>query len=310
MFRAFCLLCAVCLLLSSAVAVRADDAIELRWGFKKGQVHKYRLKHREERTVAVGTEKLETTTDSDYEWQWKVQEVDEKGTATLEHQFTAMKVRHSGKELELDYDSSRASDTNDDYKKKAYSLFDQLRIGTYRVKLAADGRVAEVYGLDKVITETAPGSNVADFHAVHLHDGSFAWVLQRALGELPGKAVPLGGKWKTTAPASLSEFGNLSGEMETALGKTVKVGDDPCHELKASGSHTLDLDMKWANMPLRGPLKTSKLTSTVLFDAKAGVVRKGEADVELAGDLKLGGGDNPIELKVSYKHRFELERKP
>jgi hypothetical protein len=47
-----------------------------------------------------------------------------------------------------------------------------------------------------------------------------------------------------------------------------------------------------------------------LFDQSAGSLRRGEAEVELGGELKLGGGDNPIKLTVTYKHRLELEQKP
>jgi hypothetical protein len=146
MLRLLSLASLVTLLVAAVPAARADDAVELRWRFKKGQVLKYRFQDHQQRTVAVGSEKLETTIDRDCEWQWKVEDVDAQGNATLEHKFTALKLRHVSKDFELEYDSSKSNDSIDDEKKKAIGLFDQIRLGTYRVKLTADGRVTEVYG--------------------------------------------------------------------------------------------------------------------------------------------------------------------
>lgn len=299
-----------CLLLAMPSPARCEDAVELRWRFTQGQVLKYRFRDYQERTVAVGTEKLETTMEWDYEWEWKVQEVGPDGDATLEHRFTALKLRHSSKDFELEYDSSRANDSLDDDKKNAMQFFDQLRLSTYRVKLGADGRIAEVYGLDKLIGETTAGSNTAEFHAVHLHDASFAWLVQQTLGSLPAKAVTAGATWKTTAPESLIGLGTLKGHTEIALGKPMKIGASDCRELEGKGSHTLDLDMKFGTGNFTGPLKTQKMSSKVLFDPKAGIVRRSDAEVELGGDLKLNLNGNAIDVKVSYRHRLELELKP
>lgn len=306
------LLSLVIVLVAVAPVAQADEAVELRWRFTKGQVLEYRFRDQQVRTVAVGDEKLETTIDRDCEWQWKVADIDAQGTATLEHKFTSLKISHvsKDKDFELIYDSSKANESVDDEKKKAFALFDQIRLGTYRVKLTAEGRIAEVYGLDKVIEETTAGENVGDLYAMHFRDGTFAWLLQRVLAPLPAKAVAIGAKWKTDAPESMPGFGKLRGATETTLGKEVKVGDVVCRELTFTGSHSLEVDMKWANATLAGTLKTEKMSGKSQFDAKAGRVRRGDADVELGGELKLGLGNDPIALKVTYKHRLELEQKP
>jgi hypothetical protein len=309
MLRLLSLASLVMLLLATGTTARAEDAVELRWRFKKGQVLKYRFQDHQERTVAVGTEKLETTIDRDYEWQWKVEDVDARGTATLEHKFTALKLRHVSKDFELEYDSSKTNEAIDDEKKKAIALFDQIRLGTYRVKLTADGRVAEVFGFDKVMDETAAGK-AGDLFAVHLRDGAFGWLLQRLVTPLPAKRVEAGAKWTKAAPESIPGFGKLRGETETTLGKQANVGDVACRELTTKGGHSLDLDMTWIDSSLRGTLKAEKISGKAIFDPMAGSVRQGTADVELGGELELTLGNSPLKLTVAYKHRLELEQKP
>jgi hypothetical protein len=298
------------LLLAVRPVLPAAEPIDLHWRFEKGQVLKYLLKHREVRTVHVGEEKFETTTTSEYDWEWTVQEVDEQGTATLELKLKGLRVACRGKDFEAQYDSVRANASNDDYKKNLFNLYDQLRFAGYRLKLGRDGRVAEVYGFDRLLGEVSPGANVADFHAVNLHDDSFRWGVQLLLGPLPEKPLAEGSRWEQPVQAKLAGFGDLSGRSEFTLGKEVKVGEHPCREMKQTGSETLELDMKWANAPLRGTLKTSKLTAAVRFDPMAGTVRSSEAQADYGGELKLGQADSAVTLKVNFQEELTLETQP
>src|SRR5262249_28280452 len=138
---------AVLLLWGVSSAAGQEQGVELRWRFKKGQTFKYLLKHREVRTVEVAKQKFETTTASEYEWTWTVKDVDDKGAATLEHKFTAIRVTATGKDLDFQYDSSGANQSSDAYNKDLINLYDQLRFaGKYKVQLTPDGRVASVQG--------------------------------------------------------------------------------------------------------------------------------------------------------------------
>jgi hypothetical protein len=291
-------------------SLRAADPVELRWQFKKGQVLKYLLKHREVRTVEVGDQKFETTTVSEYDWQWTVTEMDNQGTATLELKLQGLRVTSNGKDFAYRYDSSGANEAAEEFNKNLLHFHDQLRYATYRLRLKTDGRVAEVYGLDKVQAETTAGTSVAETAGYALRDDSFGWYLQLLVGVLPEKPMAEGAKWKIPAPAKLKGLGDLNGQVEFRLGKPATAGDRPCQQLRMDGACTLELDMKWNDAALTGTLKTSKVAGTVLFDAQTGRVRQGEAEVDLAGDLKLGTGDQPLVLKTSFKNKLELETKP
>jgi hypothetical protein len=295
---------AAVLLLAAAVAAPAADTVELRWQFKKGQVLKYLFKNREVRTVAVGDQKFETTTSAEYDLEWAVQDVDDQGTATLGQKITGLRLTCNGKDFDFQYDSARGNEADDDYKKKLINFCDQLRFAKYRLKLRRDGRVAEVYGFDKLIGEVGNLDHVVDMHGLGLHDASFGWLLQLTLGGLPERPAAAGAKWQVPAPAKLSGFGALTGQTDLTL---ARAGAGEPAQVKLAGSHALELDMTWAGASLRGTLKTSKLAGTVRFDPRTASVPKGEAQADFGGDLKLGLGDSPVDLKVTFQETLDLE---
>src|SRR5262249_50934813 len=156
-----------------------------------------------------------------------------------------------------------------DYQKNLYHYYDQLRFGKFRMNLTAAGKVSDVYGFDKLLTETTAGAHVDDYHGLNLHDDSFGWLLQGGLGVLPGKAAEEGAKWKQAAPGKLVGIGDVTGETELTLEKPVKVGDRMLPQVAVGGSQTIELNLKWAMRDLTGTLKTSKLAGKVRFDPKA-----------------------------------------
>ena len=293
-------------LLAYSPGIGAADKLELRWHLKKGDVHKYLFKHDEIRTANLGDQEFKTTTDSEYDWQGTVKDVEENGVATLEMKLTGLRVKIEGKGYDLKYDSAGANEAPSDYGKKLVNLFNQLRLGSYTMKLKPDGTIAELKGLNKLLGEVGNDMNILDFNGWNLHDDTAAWYLQQALGRLPEKAAVEGSKWETKTETKLAEMGEVNGKDTFSLGKTVEVGDKSCREIKHTGSHTIELDMRWLNNSLKGTLKGPKVTGAVCFDSKAGKVLKSEVKAEFRGDLKFG--DN-AELKVELKHNLKLEAK-
>jgi hypothetical protein len=294
-------------LLTGSLPARGADAAALRWHFKKGQAFQYLFKHREVKTVAIGDQKFETSLNTEYEWQWTVADVDDQNVATLEQKLTALRVSINARDFEFQYDSAGANLSDEDLKKKLINLYDQLRFAAYRVRLRPDGRIVEVQGFDKLLGEVNPEAQILDYYAINLHDGTFGWFLQQALGVLPDKAVGKGGTWKAAADTKIAEFGQVTGQTEFTLEKAAKVGENAGLEVSVKGAQALELDTKWLNAPLRGTLTTTKLAGVLRFDPAAGMVRSSEIRAELSGDLKFGAGDNPATMKLAFRHLLELE---
>src|SRR5262249_20293374 len=154
---------------------------------------------------------------------------------------------------------ARGNQSDDPYKKKLIDFYDQLRFAPYRVQLERTGRVVKVTGFDKLLGEADPGNNILDFHALALHDDTFAWYLQQALGTVPAKAVAAGTKWERAVDSQLTNMGALTGRDRYSLAGPVKVGDVDCPEVRVQGAQALELDMKWLAGPLRGTLKIPKI---------------------------------------------------
>src|SRR5262245_21563988 len=152
--------------LAASFPAVAADGVSLRWRFAKGQELKYLLRHKEVRTIEIGDHTFETTTTSEYDLQWTVVEVDERGTATLAQKLTALRVTISGKDFEFEYDSARGNQSDDEYKRKLIALYDQLRFADYQLEIEATGRVRRVQGFDRLLGEVADRSQQADFHAL------------------------------------------------------------------------------------------------------------------------------------------------
>lgn len=295
------------LLLFASAPLHAAEGVELRWAFKKGQTFKYLMTHHEVRTVAVGDGKFETTTDLDLDWQWTVAEIDDKGVATVEAKLAGLKASIKGHDYEVQYDSAGKNTTEDAYTKTVFHYFDQLRFAKYRLRLAPDGRVVEVRGFDKVIADLPAGNQAAEFHGQGLHDDTFAWYLQQALGLLPAAKVTEGGKWKEPVKTKLAGFGDMTGQTEYRLDKPAKSGDVLCQVVRFEGSATIDLSLQLGNLGLAGPLKITKVEGAVRFDPKAGAVRDSEYKTEMSGDLKLGDGGSI--MKVGYKQTVTWQAK-
>ncbi len=294
-----------------AVAARADDKVELRWQLQKGQVLKYLLRHHEVRTIEVADQKLETTTNADYEWQWTVKDIDADGTASIDLKLTALRVDATGKEFSFAYDSTKANDAEGEYNKALKNFYDQLRFTTFRLRLKPDGRVGDVYGFDKLLGETTAGTGVAEFNGYWLRDDSFGWFLQRALGVLPAKAVDRDAKWKLDMPATFKDLATAVGQLDFSLDKPTKAGDSVLEQVKFTGSESADVSMPFGNSTMGGRLKTTKLSGVVRFDPKAGLAEGGEYTADYEGELKFPtGGDKPLVLKTGLKNTVTLERKP
>jgi hypothetical protein len=290
----------------TAHAQAADDAVMLRWQFRKGEFYQFRLRHREVRNVSVADQKLEATTDSDYEWRWTVRAV-EKDVAILDLELKSARVTSNGAQaFEFQYDSTAPARFDDEYRKKLAQIYDQLRVTKLRLEMKPNGQIVKLEGLDKLLSDLEVGQ-VNDFHGINLRDATFGWFLQQALGVLPDAGVAPGATWKTPYKAKIGDLADWTAETECTLDKPRKDGDRELAVIGCKGKQSFAVDMKWLNNELKGMLETSRSEGTFQFDAKAGRLHKSEMRIDYAGDLKLG--ENKTVFKFQFRHILEVEAK-
>lgn len=294
----------VLVLTALASLAPAAEKPTLRWQLRKGQVLRYLLRHQEVRKVAIADQSFETTTDTEHGWEWTVNEVDDRGAATLAAKLTALRVRTAGKDFDFQYDSARNNEASDDYRKQLLHFHEQLRYAAYQVQLDPTGR-ARVTGFDKLLGEVTLGMHIADFHALNLRDDSYATYLQMLVGALP--TAP-SATWKSAIDTRLPNFGSLTGECTYRHTGPVKVGGLSCQEVRWDGALSVDLDMTWIGQPLRGTLRTTKLAGSLQMGD--GRVQSSKAELEWTGKPRLGSGDKPAVFDLTFQHTFELQALP
>ncbi len=297
------------LLGTSLVSARAADTRELRWQFRKGQTYKYLVHHHEVRTSELADQKFETTTESDYEWHWKVDSIEDQGTATLTWKLGRLRVTTSGKDFDFTYDSMGQNRSDEEYRTRLINLYNQLRHASFQVKLKPSGQVVEIRGFDKVLNDIE-AADVKAFHAVNLHDESFAFFLQQTLGVLPETKVSSDARWEVPFRSTWTGLAETRGKWEFQRGKPALVGKHSCETIAWKGEESFDVDMTFVQSPLKGTLKSSQLGGKVSFDAKAGLVRASESKSLISGTLKLGDGEKPLPIKVTFVHKLQLEYLP
>jgi hypothetical protein len=284
---------------SSALATQERD--KPRWDFQKDRVLKYVFKQKEVRTVEIGDQTLTATTVHEFAWRWTVQEVDERG-ALIELKFEKLRATVTGKDFDFAYESGKANESADPLKKKLITFYDQVAFGTFRLRVERRGVVSEVKGFTK-LCEDLGEPETADMFGMSLRDGMLDWFLQQAMGVLP-EVLPSSrdDRWKQSIERRF-EQGQMSGFDDYAL---VEHGKDAL-TTRHQGQYTLDVDMKWSGLSLRGPLKTSKVEGRHVWDARQRNLGSGEAKIFSDGSLKL---NNDGDMKLRYEHTVELTRQP
>lgn len=294
------------LLLVAGVSNGAEDDLVPRWRFDKGRDYKYVMSHQEVRTTILGDQTLVTTTTTELDQTWKFLEREADGTAVFELTLTGLRQTSMGRDFEFRYDSTQPAAVTGDYSRQLSAVLDNVRHGRYRLRLAPDGRVLEVSGLDKVFRDTGADGKLVDLHAMGLHDATLAWLLQHLLpaGPQPPAGVKAGA-WKVSCSRALPPFGQSEGMMAY---QSKRVGKEI--EIRGKGQQGIELDSSLLNAPLRGRLAVEPITSETQFDPERGVVTRSEAAVTMAGKPKWGRENNAFELTVKFEHKLKLDLQP
>jgi hypothetical protein len=188
----------------------------------------------------------------------------------------------------------------------AIVFLDKLRAAKYRLRIKPDGNVVELKGFDKVIADLPEDNLAPAIIGLNLHDDTYRWYLQRALGVLPTAKVMEGSTCKDgPLKMKLTDFGELSGKVEYRLDKPAKSGAVLCQVVRFKGSQVLDLHIKkWPNsskssadQPVTGTLKISKADGVIRFNLAAGAVHDSEYETVMSGDLRFGTDPGPVRLK-------------
>ena len=132
-------LCALLLLLVPT----AQEKVTLRWKWEKGRELLYR--NTQIQSMEVGGAAMEQ--ESAMTYSMTVQEVDEKGVATLLVKYEAMAAKGSGL-MEFEWDSEKDKDAPQEPQIKTMA---KLLGQTFTMKMEPTGKVVHVAGFEKIM---------------------------------------------------------------------------------------------------------------------------------------------------------------
>lgn len=237
---------------------------ELKWKFAKGGTFYVTYEHE-------GTAKVDGLNGTVATTNWSM--------VTVIYKMTVTTVDEKGVTLEMEFLSAKgASGTAGN---KPADLDDQPAVVGKKVTLTLDKdhNVTKAVGADEV---AAVGGPVGDMYK----NDSLKLAIKRMVRSVPGKTLGKGDKWTEKDEWKLPDgMSAKSTDRGTVVGT-----EDGLTKLE------VESDQVWSGDNVGGQkvaiqLKGDKGKRAVLFDVKAGRVRKVEDAIELVGTIILGGCD-------------------
>jgi len=279
-----------------------DEKLELRWKYQKGQELRYKTTQKTATEAAGSSIKQEMSTT----FAMKVDEVDEKGLATLTCKYDAVAIKMSGFQ-ELDYDSEKDKEAPDE----PMALMMSKLVGqSFVMKMTPSGRVTDVKGFDKILEammkaagEDADQEMARQMMKQMFSDDAFKSMMQQMSPPLPEEKVGKGDTWSNEFTLKMPILGSMKFGIKSKLNdikeKNAVIDQDVKIELKA--------DEKDEN-PLAGliELKDAKGKSSCVFSLERGLFLSQKATMEMT--IAAGGQEMPVktesELRLIEKKKF------
>ena len=276
-----------------------DDAVELRWKYRMGETIRYRMTQKVSSDVNGTPVRQQMATTMALE----VREIDGKGCVTIEARYEAVAARASGAQ-EYDYDSEKDKEPPDD---PAARMMSKLVGQSFRLRMAADGKVLEVSGYEKLVEAMSRG--VGDDAATRerarqalgqmFSDEAFKSRMQQLAPPLPEGRVKKGDSWAGEFSLKMPVVGGVKYTLRSKLA-----------DLK-DGHAFIEQDIKVefqpeGEAPLAGQVEVrdAKGKSSAVFSVEQGRFVSQKAAV----DLVLVAGKSGVPVRVETELRL-LDKK-
>jgi hypothetical protein len=185
------------------VARAADDKVELKFRFKKGDTYRLKVKIEQDIVQTFQSEQQETKQTIGIGETLNVKDVDAEGTMTVEVVFGPMSMKSKGPMGELEYDSENPPD---EIALQARAFAAMVGQG-FTMKLTPEGHVTAIEGVDEMFQKI--------FDAVELPKGpmkeamikdlkrqfgndALSETMEKMMAMFPDKPVAVGDSWTRT----------------------------------------------------------------------------------------------------------------
>jgi hypothetical protein len=275
----------------------------LRWKLETGQKFVAKIDQRSQVDSTLGgAAPTLMTLEAGMEMLWKVNSVDDQGTAQITQRFGRLRMKlEMPKSGAISYDTASDAKPTGDAKMIAAAI-QPLLDAEIKLTLSPRGEIASVE-LGEAAQKVVEGLDAASPLKALLSKEGLSNILKQSLVVLPENDVKPGDTWQREASVN-----SALGKFKQTTTYELKPADSELPEVaRIESVSTLALEMPAAGKARPATLKQQHQKGVILFDQAAGRLRSAEVEQELvtASTLK----DTPIQVKLTSTLKMTLEEK-
>ena len=193
----------------------ADDKVELRWKWQKGQELVYKSVQKTQ--LEFGGQPMDQH--MGYTYSLTIAEVAESGEATITVKYLAVVTKGNGPTGEYDYDSEKDKEAP----AEGPAAMQAKMVGqSFTMKMTPTGKVTDVQGYDKVLEAMTKGSG-EEAAAVRaqlkqmFNNDTFKGMMQQMAPPLPEEKVGKGDSWSNEFQVKMPMIGGMNFTLKSKL---------------------------------------------------------------------------------------------
>jgi len=297
------ILLAIALAIGHWSLATAAFAEPLRWKLKQGEELLAKIDQKSQVASTLGGAAPSIMTlDTSLELTWKVDRVDEQGTAKITQRFQRLRMKlEMPKSGAISYDSASQTKPSGDAKAIAAAI-EPLLQAEIQLTLSPRGEITSVELSEEAAKSVGGLADASPLKALLSKEG-LSNILKQSVVVLPEEEVKPGDTWQREA------------NLTTALGtfkQTTKFELQPpeasaAEVARIASVSSLELEQRPAARPSPATLKEQRQKGLILFDQSAGRLRSAEVEQELVTTSMLK--DTPIQVKLNSTLSMTLQEK-
>ncbi|MEC9003235.1 MAG: DUF6263 family protein [Planctomycetota bacterium] len=278
---AYRLLVGICgyLVLGPVCGISVEAQQTLRWKFQPGMQYQVSFDQTTLSKTQADQESIQVRLHMGMAMQWKVTQVDNAGTATMEQAFTRIRLELENPGVEqVSYDSSSRSKPVGEAAQIAVALGPVIG-KIFRVRMTARGMVQEVIASPEMQAALKRIPRESRLKDVFTREGLMQ-TLRQSHGVLPAKAVQLGDQWEAVETVA-TPLGDLKTKTRYRYGKNAEDAGAAAAQIQVHGQIELvpAKDKKTTRNHLR--IESQEIAGEILFASIQGHLLRSEINQQM-----------------------------
>ena len=268
-----------CLAFGLVCGTSVEAQQRLRWKFQPGMQYQVSFDQTTSSKTQAGSESIQVRLHMGMAMQWKVRQVDNDGTATMEQAFTRIRLELENPGVEqVSYDSASRSKPVGQAAQIAASL--EPVIGkTFQVRMTARGIVQEVIASPEMQAALKRIPQESRLKDVFTREGLMQ-TLRQSHGVLPANAVQLEDQWEAVETVG-TPLGDLKTKTRYRYGKNAADAGVAAAQIQVHGQIELvpAKDKKTSRNNLR--IESQEIAGEILFASIQGHLLRSQINQQM-----------------------------